>query len=66
MKEIDLGREMEKVVTGLKGEYGDEFDKVPGDIWNILIDKAEVEAYDKIKMFPKVKESLPTEFCAVG
>ena len=53
VKEIDLGREMEKVVTGLKGEYGDEFDKVSGDVWNILIDKAEMEAYGKIKMVPK-------------
>ena len=44
---------MEKVVTGLRGEYGDEFDKVSGDIWNILIDKAEAEANDKIKMVPK-------------
>ncbi len=24
-----------------------------GDVWNILIDKAEMEAYDKIKMVPK-------------
>ena len=43
---------MEKVVTGLRGEYGDEFDKVPRDVWNILIDKAEAEAYDKIKTVP--------------
>ena len=27
--------------------------KWPGDIWKILIDKAEAEAYDKIKMVPK-------------
>ena len=53
VKEIDLGKEMEKVVTGLRGEYGDEFDKVSGDVWNILIDKAEMEAYGKIKMVPK-------------
>ena len=53
VKEIDLGKEMEKVVTGLRGEFGDEFDKVSGDVWNILIDKAEAEAYDKIKMVPK-------------
>ncbi len=44
---------MEKVVTGLRGEYGDEFDKVSGDICNILIDKSEAEAYDKIKTVPK-------------
>ncbi len=44
---------MEKVVTGLRGEYGDEFDKVSGDVWNILIDKAEMEPYDKIKIAPK-------------
>ena len=53
VKEIDLGKDLEKVVTLLKGEYGDEFAKVSGDIWNILIDKAEAEAYDKIKMVPK-------------
>ncbi len=46
VKDIDLGRDLEKVVTALKGEYGDEFAKVSGDIWNILIDKAEAEAYD--------------------
>ncbi len=27
-KEIDLGREMEKAVTGLTREYGDQFDRV--------------------------------------
>jgi hypothetical protein len=45
-----LGKELEKGVTGLRGEYGDEFDKVPGDIWKILIDKAETEAYDEINL----------------
>ena len=53
VKEIDLGKDLEKVVTTLKGEFGDEFVKVSGDIWNILIDKAEAEACDKIKMVPK-------------
>ncbi len=37
VKEIDLGKEMEKVVTGSEGEYGDEFDKVSGDVRNTLI-----------------------------
>ena len=53
VKEIDLGKDLEKVVTRLIGEYGDDFAKVSGDIWNIWIDKAEAEAYDKIKMAPK-------------
>ena len=53
VREIDLGKDLEKVVTTLRGEYGDEFAKVSWDIWNILIDKAEAEAYDKIKMVPK-------------
>ncbi len=35
---------MEKVVATMKGEYGDEFVKVTGDVWNILIDNAEAEA----------------------
>jgi hypothetical protein len=44
---------MDKVVTGIRREYGNEFDKVSGDVWNILIGEAEAEAYDKIKMVPK-------------
>ncbi len=43
---------MEKVVTGLRGECADELGKVSGDVWNMLIDKAEADAYDKIKMVP--------------
>ena len=49
-------------MTGSKGEYGDEFDKVSGDVWNILIDKAEMEAYDKIKMVPKGQGSCLWSF----
>ncbi len=52
-KEIDLGEDLEKVVTGLREEFGDMFNKVSGYVWNILIDKAETEAYDKIKMVPE-------------
>ncbi len=53
VKEVDLGKEVEKGVTGLREEHGEELHKVFGDVWNILIDKAEAEAYDKIKMVPK-------------
>ncbi len=45
--------EREKVVTGLKGECGHEFDKATGNVWNILFDTAEIEAYDKIRVVPK-------------
>ncbi len=53
VKEIDQGREFDKVVAGLREEFGDVFNKVSGDVWNFLIDKAEAEAYDEIKMVPK-------------
>ncbi len=39
-------------MTGLREEYGEEYDEASGDVWNILIDKAEAEAYDKSKMVP--------------
>ncbi len=44
---------MEKVATGPRADYGDEFEKVSGDVWNVLVYKAEMEAYDKIQMVPK-------------
>ncbi len=46
MNEIDLGKELEKVVTGLKDEFGYEFANVSGEVWKILIDKSKMEAYD--------------------
>ncbi len=41
VKETDLGNEMEKIVTGPRADSGDEFEKASGDVWNILIGKAE-------------------------
>ncbi len=35
VKEIDQGKDLEKVETGLKDEFGDEFNKVSGDVWNM-------------------------------
>ncbi len=40
-------------MTGLRAEFGDVFYEVSGDVWIILIDKEEAEAYDKIEMVPK-------------
>ncbi len=53
VKETDLGKELDKVVEELMATYGGEFARVSGDVWNILLDKAENEAYDKIKMVHK-------------
>ncbi len=52
MKEKDLGRELDKVVENFRNNYGEEFGRVSRDVWNILVDKAENEAYDKIKKIP--------------
>ncbi len=52
---MDFGRKLDKSVTGLKGECGDVFDLVSGDVWSILIDQVEMEAYDKVKMVPKME-----------
>ncbi len=42
-------------MTGLRGKSTDEFIKISGDVWNTLIDKADMEAYDKIKVVSKGK-----------
>ncbi len=42
--------------VGLRGEYGEEFDKVSKDIRNVLIDKAEAEHTTRSRWFPKDKE----------
>ncbi len=55
---MDLGTEREKVVTGLQGDYRGDFGKVSGDVCNILIGMAEMEAQDKIKMTPKRQRAV--------
>ena len=51
--EIDLGKEVDAVISMLHSVYGEELWDASGDIWRVLVDKAEAEAYDKIKMVPK-------------
>ncbi len=50
VKETDLGKELDKVVDEWRITRGGEFSSVSGDVTNILMDKAENEAYDKIKI----------------
>ncbi len=53
VKETDLGKELDKVVENLRITYGEEFERVSGDVWNILLDKAENEVHDKNKIVHK-------------
>ncbi len=39
-------------MENIKSNYGEEFGRVSRDVWNILLDKAENEAYDNINMIP--------------
>ncbi len=53
VKETDLGKELDKVMEELGATYRGESVRLSGNVWNILLDKAENEAYDKIKMVHK-------------
>ena len=37
----------------LRTDHGDEFERTSGDVWNTLVDKADMERHDKIKIVPK-------------
>ncbi len=54
------------MVEELNTMRGGRFTRVSGDVWSVLLDQAENEAYDNINLFKKEMESLPTEFCIVG
>ncbi len=58
VKEIDFGKELDKIISGLTGDHGSIFTEGPGYLWNVLIDKAEMEAYNKIQMIAKGEEVL--------
>ena len=40
---------MEAILTTMENNYGAMFREASSEIWKTLIDKAEAEAYDKIK-----------------
>ncbi len=44
VKGTDLGEELDKVVEELRVTYGGEITRASGDVWNILLHKAENEA----------------------
>jgi hypothetical protein len=50
VKEIDLGKDLESTLKKLAEVYGEVWFDVSGDVYKVLIDKSEAEAYDKIKM----------------
>ena len=51
-RELDLGKEVDGVLSALYTVYGDVLWEASADIWRVLVDKTEAEAYDKIKMIP--------------
>ena len=53
VRAIDLGKELDKIITAVKGDYGDALRDASGDKLHVLIDKAEMEACDKIKTIPQ-------------
>ncbi len=50
VQELALGKELDKIITALKGECEDEQTEASGGIWHMLIDKSQAKAYDKIEM----------------
>ncbi len=50
VRNIDLGKKLDKILTALRGECGGVSTEASGDIWNVLGDKRKVEAHDMIKM----------------
>ncbi len=52
VKEVDLGKDMETIVIG-RDDYGAVFQETSSNMCKVFIDKAEAEAYDKIKTVPQ-------------
>ena len=53
VKYIDFGKHLGATLESLSIDYPERYQNVSGDVWKILIDKAEAEAYDKIKSLPQ-------------
>ncbi len=53
VKEMDFGKDLDKIAEDLRITYGREFVRISGDVWNVLPDKAKNDPCDKIKHFCK-------------
>jgi hypothetical protein len=52
-REIDLGKDRKTVLIALGTEYGATLGEASPDVWKVLIDRAEAEAYKKVKTIPQ-------------
>ncbi len=52
-REVDLGKEVDAVISMLYSVYGEELREASADVWRVLLEKAEAEAFDNIKMIPQ-------------
>ena len=50
LRKLTPGKDLESVLRRLGEVYGDAWDDAAGDVYKVLIDKAEAEAYENIKM----------------
>ncbi len=51
VQHLDVGKDLDRGVEELKTMHGGDFTCVSGDIWNVLLDRADNEAYDNINIF---------------
>ena len=52
-KEIDLGKDLGTILEDMSIDNLELFKSTSADIWRVLIDKTEAEAYEKIKSIPQ-------------
>ncbi len=51
-RQIDLGQELDNIITVIRGEYEDVLKVEPRFIWSRLIDSSDIESCDKIIVAP--------------
>ena len=65
-REIDLGKEMEAILTMMENNYGAMFREASSETWEILIDKARRRHTTRSKPFNMDTGSRHTECCTAG
>ncbi len=48
-REFDVGKDIESVMVACGRDYGSTFGEASMDLWKVLIDKTQAEAYDNFK-----------------
>ena len=66
VRTIDLGKSIDKVLEEMEAMYKRDWLVLSDELYKVIIDKADGEAYDKISRLPPARDVRRMQLCTSG